>query len=1115
MAKDILIEKHIASVGLLLMMLVLGCRTTSDKQIPHSTNYFEALDSNTTGISFANNLQPSANFNMFEYMYFYNGAGLGAGDLNNDGLVDLVFAGNQVANRLYLNKGNLKFTDITSSTGITNDSAWSTGISLVDINNDGMLDIYVCRASRFKELKGRNQLWVCEKIENGIPIYTEQAESYGIAFEGLSTQAAFFDYDMDGDLDMFLLNHAPGHTGRFAERSRFLGTYDAISGDRLFRRDGNQYNDVTKQSGIHSSAIGYGLGISIADINMDGWPDIYVGNDFHENDYIYINTGEGTFVDEATIRTMHTSQFTMGVDIGDITNDGFPEIVSMDMLPATNYMLKRSLGDDPYDIYQMKLRYGYHPYATRNNLQLNRRNNMMSEAGLYAGIAATDWSWSCLWMDFDNNGWKDLFVSNGIPKRLNDIDYVAFVGDNAMQQKITNHAVTQQDFERIEQFPEIRLPNYFFVNQKNASFENVGQSVINNTPTFSNGAVYADLDNDGDLDIAVSNIADAALIYENQLAASARKNQKTVTLKGMPGNVNAIGARLIQFAGDEIRTYDFQPVHGYMSSMHIPLHIGLHEARTDSALLIWPDRTYEPIDLNSNGSISLTWKSGLHKYDFGAIKRFHKRMAKPMFDVAAQIGLAHEHSENSYAEFNREQLLPQMTSTDGPALTVGDMNGDGLDDVFFGSSRGFKSAVYFQQESGAFMPTNQPSLFADSTFEDVDAVLADVNGDGFTDLIVASGGNEYFGSSVYTIPRIYLNDGSGIFTKKPDAFTGIHSVVACIAANDFNNDGHTDLFLGSRCVPFSYGISPQHFLLLNDGSGKFTDVTNTYAPQLNSAGMIKQATWADADGDGRKDLMVAAHWQPLQIYFNKNGNLKKETVHPAKGFWNFLLPFDADGNGKMDLLAGNMGLNNRFKVSGAKGLKMYVHDFDNNGKKEPVLTYWLDDEEVLFAGKDELQKQLPGLKKRYLYAAEFAKAKPTDVFPEAQLKSALHLTINELANGLLMQQADGRYEWKPLPWLAQLSQYNDAIAIDANGDALTDILLAGNFFDNSISLGRNDADFGLLLINKGNGSFEPETLSDVILAGESRKLRAITIAGQKAVVVARNNGPAAVLMFAE
>ena len=883
---------------------------------------FRVLDHNSTGLDFSNVLTPTKDFNVFKYMYFYNGSGVGAGDFNNDGLIDLFFSSNQGDNKIYLNEGKLKFKDVTAEAKIPEDGGWSTGVSVVDINNDGLLDIYICRVGDYETLHSKNQLLICQGIDkNGVPFYKDEAKEYGLDFSGFSTQAVFFDYDGDGDLDMFLLNHSVHQNGTFAPRNKFLGTYNTLSGDRMYRNDGNnKFTDVTKESAINSSAISYGLGIGVSDIDLDGWPDLYVGNDFHENDYLYINQHNGTFKEDLTNRIMHTSQFSMGVDIADINNDARPDIISMDMLPSDRKILKSSLGEDEYNTFYMKIGYGYNYQYTRNNLQLNRGNGMFSETGLYSGIAASDWSWSPLWIDFDNDGLKDLFISNGIPKRLNDMDYVNYISDDEIQQKLKNNFTNEKDLGLINKFPEIKLPNKFFKNDGDAKFTDAADEIEGNAATFSNGAIYADLDNDGDLDVVVNNLEDAALIYENESNDAKNKPYLDIKLTGSSKNINAVGAKVIVYDSNEIRTYEKYPVRGFQSSMEIPVHVGLYKTKVDSILLIWPDNTYQSIEWKSAVSslIKIQYQQGLPKYDYSRLTNHWKNPTREMVDITKEVNLNFKAEENPFNEFDREPLIPFMVSREGPALATGDANGDGLDDVFIGSSKGNKSAVFFQRPGGKFEKSIQTDLDNDSTYEDVDATWVDVNNDGKTDLVIATGGNEYYGNDKYQQPRLYLNDGHEHFIKLDHAFDNIYLTASCVVPYDFNGDGYIDLFIGGRAVPWEYGQIPQSYLLENDKSGHFRDVTAQYSSELSKVGFVRSALWYDINKDGRKDLIISPEWGGVCAFINENGSFKKQMLTDKKGWWNFTLPVDVNGDGNIDLIAGNEGLNNRLTASSTR-----------------------------------------------------------------------------------------------------------------------------------------------------------------------------------------------------
>ena len=1124
-------------IFLLQFFLLLGvfpviqsCRNSSTI---HADNpLFEVLDHNRTGLDFSNTLHPTAGFNVFDYMYFYNGGGVGAGDFNGDGRIDLFFASNQGNNKLYLNTGDLHFKEVTDAARIPQDGGWSTGISVVDINNDGLLDLYICKVGRLGGLPTtHNQLLVCQGIgKDGIPTYADKAKEYGLDFSGFSTQAVFFDYDGDGDLDMYLLNHSIHQNGTFGPRQEKLATANPYSGDRLYRNEGNgKFTDVTAGSGIHSSVIGYGLGVTVSDIDLDGSPDIYVGNDFHENDYLYINQHNGRFKDELSDRIMHTSQFSMGVDIADVNNDAYPEIISMDMLPYDPYILKRSEGEDTWDIFNMKIGYGYNYQYTRNNLQLNRRNGHFSEVGLYAGIAATDWSWSPLWVDFDNDGIKDLFITNGIPKRLNDIDYINFISNQELQDKMKGGGLDDKDMNLVNKFPEIKLPSKFFRNNGDLQFTDLGAQIDGSRPTYSNGAIYADLDNDGDLDLVVNNIDEPALLYQNTGNDHTKKPSVDIHLKGPEKNINALGAKLILFANGGIRTYEKYPVRGFLSSMETPIHVGLDHTTVDSMFLIWPDNTFQRVQLpgpqdptspatgstSANNILTLTYQKGLPAFDYTILTTHFKNPTRPVKDITASTGLLHRHEENDFHEFDREPLIPHMLSTEGPALAIADINKDGLEDVFIGSSKWKKSSLFLQEPSGRFTRMVQPALDTDSTYEDIDACWTDVNHDGNIDLVVASGGNEFYGQDTILTPRVYLGDGKGRLTKKEDAFDNLFVNASCIVPIELNGDGNTDLFVGARSVPFDYGTPPRSHLLKNDGHGRFTDVTEQYAKELTEGAFVTSALWYDLDKDGKKDLILTLEWGGIVAYLNQGGHFTKKILTDKKGWWNFVLPVDLDNDGHIDLIAGNLGLNSRLHASAEQPVRLYYYDFDGNGKKEQILTYYLDGKELPFANKHELEVQIPALKKNFLYAEDFAKASLTHLFSEDKLRKADTLTANYFSNAVLLNDGHMNFTVKPLPWEAQLSPYRDATIIDANGDNLPDILLMGNYYDNNIQMGRYDADYGTILLNKGHGDFTTSPLNGLAIKGQTRHIRPIKIAGKESFILVRNNDSTMILQFGQ
>jgi len=1082
-------------VILLSLLLIFSCRD-EEKQAA----IFEVLEADKTGLSFNNKLTPLPDLNMLKYMYFYNGAGVGAGDFNNDGRIDIYFAGNQVADKLYLNTGNLAFKDVSVQAKIPDDKGWSTGVSVVDINQDGLLDIYVCRVGKFASLNNHNLLLICKAIgSDGIPVYEDQSAQYGLDFSGFSTQAAFFDADMDGDLDVYLLNHSLRYNSTFQPRENYENTYDSLSGDRLYRNDGKKFTDITKSSGIHSSIIGYGLGICVSDINLDGLPDLYIANDFHENDYLYINKGNGQFSDELDKHIMHTSQFSMGVDVGDINNDALPEIITLDMLPEDPYILKRSLGEDEYNLFNMKLKYGYNHQYTRNNLQFNRGNGMFSEIGFYSGVAATDWSWSPLFMDFDNDGLKDLFISNGIPKRLNDIDYVNYISNEQIQSKIRENKMDQNDLAFIDKFPQIKLRNKFFSNNGQLRFTDRENSIANDKATYSNGAAYADFDNDGDLDIIVNNIDEQAYLYKNN--ADTGKSVRVVP-EGSLLNRNAIGSKLVVYKGTDIRITEKYPVRGFQSSMEEPMIFGIGGGMPDSVLFIWPDNSFEKITLRGV-TINIKYREGLPIFNYSGLK--FKEKALGFENISSAAGLDFLHIENPFVEFNREPLMPFMVSTEGPALAVADMNLDGLEDVFIGSSKGHKPALFLQEPNKKFSKSFQSYLDIDSLYEDVDAVWADINGDKYPDLIVASGGNEFYGDDEHLLPRLYINE-KGKQLIRQNAFPKISSTISCILAYDFNGDGHVDIFLGGRSVPFEYGEIPASYILLNDGKGKFTDATTLLAPELSMAGMVKDAEITDVDGDGKKDVVMAMEWGGIIAFMQQaDHHFIRRTLTASKGWWNCVKAVDLDNDGDMDFVLGNLGENSRLKASAKEPVRLYIEDFDGNGKKEQVMSYYLKGQEIPFANKSELEKQMPGMKKKFLYAEDFAKAGMDQIFEKEKLNMSHQLSADYFSNAVLINEGGMKFNLKALPSAAQFSSLRDAVVIDYNRDGLPDLITAGNFYGSSVSVGRNDEDFGSLLVNEGNGNMKSYSLPGLVIRNEVRKMLPIRFGTDTAWVAARNN----------
>jgi hypothetical protein len=1069
---------------------------------------FQVLRKDKTGLDFQNTLRQDSEFNVFNYMYFYNGGGVASGDFNKDGKPDLYFVNNMGPNKMFLNTGNMQFKDITEAAGVAGLSGWTSGVSVIDINNDGMLDLYIGQLGAYQNIKGQNQLFVCQGIQDGIPVYEDQAIQYGLDIIAFSTQGSFFDYDLDGDLDLFQLNHSLHQNGTFGQRHTFAHQYHPLSGDKFFRNDKGKFVEVTKEVGIESSVIGYGLGIINGDINNDGYPDIYIGNDFHENDYLYLNQGNGTFKEVLPEQMMHTSQFSMGVDMGDINNDGWADIVSLDMLPEDPEILKSSLGEDNWDLYHFKIGFGYHYQFAHNCLQLNNGDGTFAEIALYAGMAATDWSWSPLFMDFDQDGYKDLFISNGIPRRMNDIDYVKFQEDRQMSLLPNGISVEEKEFEVIEKMPRIKVANKFYKNNGALQFIDQEKQIDNNLPSFSTGAVYADFDGDGDLDVVVNNQEDEPFIYKNLLAEkhSSGIDYLSFNFLGNPENINGIGTKVLIYKKNaEIKSEEYYPVRGYQSSALLPLHIGIGDrSQVDSIVVIWPDRHYQVLsDIQYNTIQNIRWTPGLPSFDF---KRLQKK-ASPAFafsDITEASQLKFKHKENPFVHFNRERLIPNMVSSEGPALVVGDVNGDGLEDVFLGSAKRERSALFLQTAQGTFMEKTPAAILQDSLFEDVDAVMADIENDGDLDLVIAAGGDEYRGTEEPMKQRAYINDGKGQF-QRADPFPTLFMTASCVLATDFNGDGLVDFFFGGRAIPWKYGLTPNSYLMLNKGNGQFEDVTKQISKDLSKAGLVKNGAWADIDSDGDQDLVLAIEWEPITIYYNQNGRLEKQTIDQKNSWWNFALPADFDGDGDLDILAGNTGQNSRLKPSEKEPLELYIHDFDNSGNVQQLMSYYVKGKKIPFANYEDIIKAFPSLKKKYLYAKDYAKASMEDLFGASVLNKAVKRSINTLESIYYENTGQGKFVAHTLPASLQWSSLQAATITDLNGDGKKEIILGGNFYDCAIELGRYDCNYGNVLQIGSKGIMSVSTLGDLRIKDQVRRIEPIRIRDKTAYILARNN----------
>src|SRR4051812_4240547 len=946
---------------------------------------FELLRPEATGVTFANNLPERADFNILNYLYYYDGGGVAVGDVDGDGLMDLYFTSNLGANKLYRNKGSYQFEDITARAGVADSVGWKTGVTMADVNGDGRIDIYVSGVD-YLGMHGRNVLY----INNGDGIFTDRTKEYGLEHSGFSTQALFFDYDGDGDLDMYLLDHSV-HAQRGIEGLSQQTPVRPGTGDRLFRNDGGHFTDVTAAAGIHDGVDGYGLGVVASDFNGDGCPDIYVANDFQGNDNLYINNCNGTFTESIAKATGHTSRFSMGVDAADFDNDGRTDLISLDMLPEREDILKTTATTESFELFNLRVAAGYHPQYARNALQLNRGEGKFSEIGYFAGVAATDWSWSPLFADLDNDGRKDLFVTNGVYRRPNDMDYITYVGNPAVQATL-HDTISAANLQLLKKMPQVPLANYAFHNEGNLRFGNVAEQWGLAQPGFSNGAVYVDLDNRGNLDLVVNNIGSPASIYRNSARALNGTHYLTVQLHGgAGGNTAGIGARVeIRSAGVR-QVLEQMPTRGFLSSVDPRLHFGLGTSLSvDSLTVIWPNRRSQTlVHVAADRILTLSQADAVEPY-------VYRRPAPiPLVtDVSAKSGVDFRHREDTFYDYNREPLIPHLVSTEGPRVAVADVNGDGLDDFYVGGAKWQAGKLFIQQPNGTFRSAAQPAFAADSVAEDAGAAFVDANGDGFPDLFVASGGNEFAGQQDALRPRLYINDGHGNFQRARDAIPDIFENASTVVVGDFNGDGRADVFLGGRVVAHGYGLIPKSHLLENDGNGHFVDVTAEKAPQLADAGMVTGATWIDYDHDGKLDLVVVGEWMPVRVFHQESGKLVDRTreagLAGTNGWWNSVDAVDLRGNGRQDLVLGNLGLNSYLRASAKEPVRLYVGDFSHTGggNVEQILTSYRNGVSYPIAGRDELLKKIPALRAKYPTYKEFGASRIEDIIPAADLRDA-------------------------------------------------------------------------------------------------------------------------------
>jgi hypothetical protein len=1081
-------------IYILVLFLTFSCQ--KDNQL------FKKIASKDSHISFQNRIANSSQLNILNYLYFYNGAGVAAGDFNNDGLADLYFVANQQEDKLYLNNGKLEFKDITAVAGITNQNNWTTGVTTVDINNDGLLDIYICLVGSYSD--SGNILYVNKGIENGIPKFQNESAKFGLDIKSYATQAIFFDFDLDNDLDMFLLNHSV-HPNRTYGKGSTRESYNKESGDMLFENIDGTYVDVSAEKGIFQGKIGYGLGVSVSDVNNDGYPDIYIGNDFFENDYLYINQNGEKFKEIISTNEKalgHTSHYSMGNSIADINNDTYPDILSLDMLPEDLYTYKVSGLEFSYPAYQQYLKNEYSPQYMQNTLHINNGNNTFSESAYLSGIAATEWSWSPILADFNNDGLKDLYITNGILGATNNMDFINFISNEKIQNKIEK-GLSKDDFQLFKDIPERKASNYFYKNNGDNSFENVTKSWSSTGESLSNGAVYTDLDNDGDLDIVVNNINQDAFVLENTSNQTASSNYLKIRFNGPKLNPFGIGAKIISYCQGRPQLFENYTSKGYLSAVEPKINIGIGLSKQiDSLLIIWTDGFFEKrYNLNANQEIVLTYSEAIQKNYY---KTVNPQLNSFLTNVPAPMNF--NHKDNYTLDFEKNPLIPYALSNCGPENSVGDINKDGLDDVFLTGGKAQASAMYIQKSDGSFEVSQQELFQQDALSEDTASLFFNANGDDFPDLLVVSGGNE-FSQGEAIRPRLYLNH-NGVFTKDEVAFKDIETNASSVKTVDIDNDGDLDISVTSNTVPLIFGQTPEQFILVNDGLGNFSNSTADIAKDFQFIGNVTDAEWVDLDANGFKDLIVVGHWMPVSIFLNNGKTLElheEDSLKNTNGWWNTLKVEDFDKDGDFDIVAGNWGLNTRLKATIDEPINLYTNDFDENGKEETIITHFYQGVETSFSSKEELTKQIPLINKKYLSFEAFAKAGLNQILPANKLANSKKKQCYELASCYFENLGDFKFKKTEFPPMTQISSVNAIQVDDFNNDGFSDLLFAGNNYEISTQLGRLDASHGSLLLNNKQGFFELAGDQKFDIAGPARSIDKIDINKKTHYLIGINN----------